>query len=262
MGIKFESRVKNKQMSKKYRKLLLLIIITLIFVILFIIINGELLVKSDVDGGERSNGSGYSIEKSGKSSEIFSLEADQYLILVNKENKLKKNYEPDDLVIPSIRFNSVNNMVQHVRTDVAKELQIMFATAKNDGINLIAISGYRSYEYQQVVYNESLMSVGEEETRKFVALPGTSEHQTGLAMDVLSSEYYTLDEGFENTEAFRWLKEHISEYGFIIRYPRGKEDITGYEYEPWHLRYVGIEAAIEINERGLTLEEYLEENNY
>lgn len=92
-----------------------------------------------------------------------------------------------------------------------------------------------------------------------VARPGTSEHHVGLAADVLGSGYASLEESFENTPAFAWLKAHCAEYGFILRYPKEKEDITGVIYEPWHYRYVGVEAATEIMRRGITLEEYLEE---
>ncbi len=97
----------------------------------------------------------------------------------------------------------------------------------------------------------------EELAGQVVAVPGTSEHQLGLALDLVSSEYRKLDEEQENTKGFKWLKEYSWEYGFILRYPNGETDITGIIYEPWHFRYVGLEAAKEITEAGLTLEEYL-----
>ena len=182
---------------------------------------------------------------------------DEYLVLVNKEHSLEENYEPNDLVIPNIPLQTSSDMTAHVRYQVAVELENMFNDAKKDGINLIGISGYRSCDYQTTVYNDAVANEGVVAADSYVAHPGHSEHQTGLSIDILSSEYSTLDEGFENTEAFKWLSENINSYGFIIRYPKGKEDITGYSYEPWHLRYVGKNAAKEITENQLTLEEYL-----
>lgn len=182
----------------------------------------------------------------------------QNLILVNKSNSLSRNYQPDDLVIPNIRFDNIaDDMVQYVRYDAAIALEELFQSAERQGINLIAVSGYRSYSYQDNVYRNEVNTVGRIEADKYVAKAGESEHQTGLSMDILSDEYLSLDDGFENTIAFSWLEDNMSKFGFILRFPKGKEDITGYSYEPWHIRYVGISAATEIMEEGLTLEEYL-----
>ena len=182
----------------------------------------------------------------------------QNLILVNKSNSLSRNYQPDDLVIPNIRFDNIaDDMVQYVRYDAAIALEELFQSAESQGINLIAVSGYRSYSYQDNVYRNEVNTVGRIEADKYVAKAGESEHQTGLSMDILSDEYLSLDDGFENTIAFSWLENNMSKFGFILRFPKGKEDITGYSYEPWHIRYVGISAATEIMEEGLTLEEYL-----
>ena len=188
---------------------------------------------------------------------LYNNSNDEYLVLVNKEHSLEENYEPSDLVIPNIPLQTSSDMTAHVRYQVAVELENMFNDAKKDGINLIGISGYRSCDYQTTVYNDAVANEGVVAADSYVAHPGHSEHQTGLSIDILSSEYSTLDEGFENTDAFKWLSENINNYGFIIRYPKGKEDITGYSYEPWHLRYVGKNAAKEITENQLTLEEYL-----
>ena len=188
---------------------------------------------------------------------VYNNPNDEYLVLVNRKYSLEENYEPNDLVIPNIPLQTSSDMTAHVRYEVASELEKMFNDAKKDNINLIGISGYRSCDYQTTVYNDAVANEGNIAADNYVAHPGHSEHQTGLAIDVLSDEYSNLDEGFENTEAFKWLSENISNYGFIIRYPKGKEDITGYSYEPWHLRYVGKNAAKEIIENQLTLEEYL-----
>ena len=182
----------------------------------------------------------------------------QNLILVNKSNSLSRNYQPDDLVIPNIRFDNIaDDMIQYVRYYAAIALEELFQSAESQGINLIAVSGYRSYSYQDNVYRYEVNTVGRIEADKYVAKAGESEHQTGLSMDILSDEYLSLDDGFENTIAFNWLENNMSKFGFILRFPKGKEDITGYSYEPWHIRYVGISAATEIMEEGLTLEEYL-----
>lgn len=182
----------------------------------------------------------------------------EYLKLINRTNPVDSNYEPYDLVTPNIRLKTASDTTALVRYEVANALEDMFNDAKKVGINLIGISGYRPYEYQKVIYNNKVSRDGVIEANKYVAKPGTSEHQSGLVMDILSTEYTSLDEGFENTNAYKWLSENMSNYGFILRYPKGKESITGYEYEPWHLRYVGIDAAKDISKKQLTLEEYLE----
>jgi zinc D-Ala-D-Ala carboxypeptidase len=183
---------------------------------------------------------------------------DQYLILVNKQNKVGYKHTPNDLTVPYVRFNASSDMDKNMRLEAANALENMFNDAERDGIILFAISGYRSYEYQQSVYDNSVATQGQDYTNKYVAIPGTSEHQTGLAMDVASEGYFSLESNFEESDAFKWLSQNMSNYGFIIRYPKGKEDITGYNYEPWHLRYVGVGPAKEITDNGLTLEEYLE----
>lgn len=140
--------------------------------------------------------------------------------------------------------------------------------AAGSAYNLSAASLYRSYDLQTSLFNRQVNRVqaqgytgaeAEAKAATVVARPGTSEHHMGLAADILGSGYGSLEESFENTPAFAWLKEHCAEYGFILRYPKEKQEITGVIYEPWHYRYVGVEAATEIMSRGITLEEYLEE---
>lgn len=181
----------------------------------------------------------------------------EYLKLVNKTNLLDSDYEPKDLVTPNIRLQTASDTTALLRKEAATAIEDMFNDAKKVGIKLIGISGYRPYEYQEIIYNNKVSRDGVNEANKYVAKPGSSEHQTGLVMDVLSTEYSNLDNGFENTNAYKWLSENMSKYGFILRYPKGKESITGYQYEPWHLRYVGVKDAKEINKNQLTLEEYL-----
>ena len=136
------------------------------------------------------------------------------------------------------------------------EAQAAFDEMQEDaaakGLNLYIASGFRSYEYQTTLYNRYVERSGKEEADRYSARPGYSEHQTGLAIDL-----NTIDESFADTEEYEWVKRNCYKYGFIIRYPEGAENITGYMYEPWHLRYLGTDIARDVYESGLTLEEYL-----
>lgn len=183
------------------------------------------------------------------------------LVLVNKEYALPADYVPEDLVIPNVRFPFVEDLPKkQLREVAARALEELFAAADQEGLELFAISGYRSYDRQEAIFAANVQKHGEEAANRFSARPGESEHQTGLTMDVSSpSVGFDLVEEFGNTPEGQWLKKHASDFGFIIRYPEGKEHITLYQYEPWHLRYVGKKAAKEIMEKGITLEEYLEQ---
>lgn len=184
---------------------------------------------------------------------------DWQLVLVNKQHPV-----PDDYTF------TLGTIKGKMKCDarIIDELTEMMKAAKEDGINLMVCSPYRDYNRQTVLFNRKIDYYMEKgcsylEAYKIssmtVTVPGASEHQIGLALDITSSTYYTLDEGFGETKAGLWLKEHCDEYGFILRYPAGKEYITGIQYEPWHFRYVGKEAASVIMERDITLEEFLEE---
>lgn len=184
---------------------------------------------------------------------------DNLLILVNKVYTLSEEYEPEDLVRPNVAFSFGNQDVEksYLRQEAAAAIEKMFEAAANDGFQLYAISGYRSYDRQEANYNEHVNRIGEEETIKIVAYPGRSEHQTGLAMDISSeSANFRLNEQFGETDEGKWLMENAHKYGYILRYPKGMETITGYNYEPWHYRYVGVDIASEMYEHQLTLEEY------
>ena len=134
----------------------------------------------------------------------------------------------------------------------------MLSDAHDQGIKFLICSAYRSYDLQKSLYNNSLVQNGEKFTNTRSAYPGRSEHHTGLAIDITSQSMgYGLSQNFINYPEGLWLNNNCSKYGFIIRYPKGKTHITGYDYEPWHLRYVGSNAANEITAKGLTLEEYL-----
>jgi D-alanyl-D-alanine carboxypeptidase len=128
----------------------------------------------------------------------------------------------------------------------------MQKAAAKEGLNIYISSGYRSYNRQVTLYNNYVKSDGVALADTYSSRPGHSEHQTGLCFDL-----NTIDDSFGNTAESAWLEKHAQEYGFIIRFPKGKESYTGYQYEPWHLRYVGVELATKIYESGLSLEEYL-----
>lgn len=166
---------------------------------------------------------------------------DNILALVNKEYALPGTYEPSDLVIPNVKF-SFDEKIQkrYIRKEAAKALEELFKAGKEKGYELAAVSGYRAYDRQEVIFNNEVSQKGEKKAKEAVAYPGQSEHQTGLAMDISSrSNGFELNEVFGGTDDGKWVQDHAYEYGFIIRYPKGKEDVTKYEYEPWHLRYVG-----------------------
>jgi D-alanyl-D-alanine carboxypeptidase len=181
------------------------------------------------------------------------------LALVNKDFALPDDYSPEDLTIPDIRFPFEEDLPKKQMREIAAEaLEIMFQAAEDAGLQLYAQSGYRSYERQDAIFASNASQHGEEEANTFSARPGESEHQTGLTMDVTSPDVdFGLSIEFADTDEGKWVKEHAAEFGFIIRYPEGKEEITQYQYEPWHLRYVGKKAAKEIMEQDITLEEYL-----
>ena len=156
------------------------------------------------------------------------------ILIVNKTYSLPADYDPGTSAVAQNAFDK------------------MAAAAAKDGITLFINSGYRSYQEQVNLYNSYAYERGTEEADKVSSRPGHSEHQTGLTFDVNTTEL-----SFEGTPEAIWLEKHCAEYGFIIRYPKGKEDETGYIYEPWHIRYLGKETAEKVTESGLTLEKYL-----
>lgn len=183
------------------------------------------------------------------------------LSLVNKIFGLPSEYVPSDLVRPNVQFSFGEEKLEKslMRKEAADALEKLFAGAKNQGIELAAVSGYRSYVRQEVLFKAEIQRVGKEKALEAVAIPGSSEHQTGLSMDISSlSNNFNLNEQFGTTKEGRWLVDNAHKFGFILRYPKGKEGITGYMYEPWHYRYVGKEAAEEIYKNKWTLEEYFE----
>lgn len=182
---------------------------------------------------------------------------DWNLILVNRTHPIPEDYE--------VELKPIGSGHQ-IDARAYDDFRAMIQAAKSEGIYIYVTSSYRDLDKQTDLYNKKVESYvmqgysyenAKEQAGQVVAVPGTSEHHLGLALDFVSSEYRKLDEKQENTKGFQWLEEHSWEYGFILRYPNGETDITGIIYEPWHFRYVGLEAAKEITESGLTLEEYL-----
>lgn len=201
-------------------------------------------------------------EIQGKLDEALSTEVQElpwYLALVNKDHPME---EDCDLELTELEEGySVDSRI----ADAAKE---MLADAKAAGMKIVICSAYRSVTRQEQIFNDSVkdrlnqgMNYWDafEDTRLSVAEPGTSEHAMGLALDLVSNQYTELDERQETTKEAQWLTANCHKYGFILRYPPSKTDITGIIYEPWHYRYVGVEDATKIMELGITLEEYLEE---
>lgn len=174
------------------------------------------------------------------------------LILTNKYNKLPNDYEPNDLKDISNVYSYGEN--QKLRSEAYDAFITMFNDAKKNNVTLIINSSYRSYDEQEQTYNNYSTWYGKEEADKIAARPGFSEHQTGLCIDIMT--YKTNRNNFEESDAFKWLEENAYKYGFILRYPKDKEYLTGYSYESWHYRYVGKEIANYIKENNITYDEY------
>jgi LAS superfamily LD-carboxypeptidase LdcB len=188
-----------------------------------------------------------------------------YLMIANKKHKLPDGYEPADLIELDVPL--VHSYENQLREEPGKALMEMFDAAKEDGLRLILGSAYRSAEYQESLYNTYLGRNTKEYVDSVSSRPGYSDHQTGCAVDIGDSTLANyLQQSFENTAEGQWLFENAYKYGFILRYPKDKEDVTGYAYEPWHYRYVGKEYAKEIHEagEGMTFEEFfgLKGGNY
>ena len=199
------------------------------------------------------------IQNSNLSSENGKFSKDDWnLLLVNKQHP-----------VPEEHTFELGTIAGAMKCDarILPELFAMLQAAKDDGVYLAVCSPYRDISRQEILFNRKIkMHMGNgysyleayKKASQIVTVPGASEHQIGLALDIISDDYTSLDEGFANTKAGKWLKEHSKEFGFILRYPKGKEYITGIDYEPWHFRYVGKDAATIIMDNGITLEEFVE----
>ncbi|OAI87521.1 peptidase M15 [Exiguobacterium sp. KKBO11] len=181
------------------------------------------------------------------------------LVVVNKKYSLPIDYKPSDLVVPNVSFSYSGVLEQsYMRAPAAKQMEKMFAAAKKEGVTLNAVSGFRSGERQKVLYNNYVARDGKAAADQYSARPGHSEHQTGLTFDISAPSVGNgLTAALGDTKEGKWIANNAAKYGFIVRYDRGFQSRTGYTYEPWHIRYVGVDAATQIKNNGQTLEEYM-----
>lgn len=180
-------------------------------------------------------------------------------IIVNKQRSMPANFTPNDLRQPDVTVRSPGSNEMLLRDSTASAVEAMVAAAAKEGINLMLVSGFRSYGLQQSVYNGNVAGEGRTNADKTSARPGHSEHQTGLAADIgATSRACELEACFGQTAEGQWLAAHGHTYGFVVRYPNGLEGVTGYTYEPWHMRFVGAELAAEIHKSGQTLEQFFD----
>lgn len=185
-----------------------------------------------------------------------SFDPESIYVLVNKHNRL----EPEDFVPPDLEDVDVPQQFggQQLREQAASAMEELVAEAADDGVDLWVTTAYRDYGHQQALYDQHLAAGGQEAADELTARPGHSEHHTGLAVDISfeGNQHCNLRACFAETEQGQWLEENVDQFGFIIRYPEGAEEITGYSFEPWHLRYVGEPTATEVTAQEVTLEEY------
>ena len=217
----------------------------------------EAIVSENADA-EKTGEDGSVTEDDNAEQEEFRSD-DWRLVLINKQNSI-----PDDY---TFQLGTIKGKMQCDKR-ILEDLLAMLEAAEEGGVNLTICSPYRDLEYQQMLFNRKIerymkrgMSYMEayQLSSQAVTVPGASEHQIGLALDIVCNDYMSLDEGFGDTKAGKWLATNSCRFGFILRYPEGKENITGIEYEPWHFRYVGKAAATVIMEQGISLEEFWEE---
>jgi len=188
---------------------------------------------------------------------VLNTDTSTYTLLVNKEYPLSSSYIPF-MVEPDVEiYHKGINERRYLQPIAAQALEELFAAAEADGLHLVLRCGFRSYRLQKSIYSHQLRYYGYYEASRFHALPGTSEHQTGLAVD-LCCEATNYENNYDilYTEEYRWLLSNAADYGWILRYPEEKTHITGYNFEPWHFRYVGVELATYLTEHNLTMEEY------
>lgn len=253
-----------KKRRRRLRKTPIVILILIIAIIAGSVIYRNTKTKNTADKKTESTQSAQSNVSSGPTAEQKAMMAETekwYLFLVNSENPLPEDYDYDkDLV--EINSKYINGSLKQINKDVLKPMTDMVKAAWKDGVSLYVWSPYRSYDIQKMLFNRQTQRCIAEGTPKdqaedkaatMVARPGTSEHHTGLCAD-----FNMADSSFEQTKMFKWMKENAADYGFILRYPKDKQEITGVIYESWHWRYVTPEHAKKMNELGLCLEEYID----
>lgn len=175
-------------------------------------------------------------------------------MLVNKYNALSKDYEVEDLKTISKTYSYGDN--KKLNKEAYDAFINLAEDAKKEGYTILIVSSYRTYQDQEDVWKDYKASFGTKKADAYAARAGSSEHETGLAIDV--ADYNDKNDKFEATESFKWMQTNAHKYGYILRYPKGKENITGYSYEAWHYRYVGIDTATKVYNEGITYDEYYE----
>ena len=188
-----------------------------------------------------------------------------YAFLVNIDHLLSSDYVPENLIITDNNENNFHNYKDaSLKPMISADIMSYFAAMQNAALDaglrkIIVDSGYRSSEYQKVVFDKSVAEKGIDETLRSVALPGSSEHQTGLAIDIAYMDNGVYIENTSDSDPeIKWLKENAYKFGFILRYPEEKEDVTGFKYEWWHYRFIGVEMATILYAENITLDEYHE----
>ena len=233
----------------KAKPLIFILVVALIIFGLWFV-----LIKNRQESTNSSNSSQSNFDKT-----LYSLtEPSSLWVIVNKKQPLPQAYEPSPLVAPDVGLRTKNTDPEmKLRDDAAVAVESLVSGAKKAGNELIVVSGFRSYQAQSSVYNSAVRQDGQAEADKYSARPGHSEHQTGLAVDFgLPDRSCELEVCFAETKAGTWLADHAHEYGFVLRYDKDKQSSVGYDYEPWHFRFVGNELAAEVKKTGQTLEEY------
>ncbi|MEG0613157.1 MAG: M15 family metallopeptidase [Clostridium sp.] len=246
--IKKRNRIKIKRMMKRFMILIFLAIITVVYFIDYSKVNAA---GDSVDNSNESKEVVVDNSKV-KTKGVVSIKGSS-LTLANKQYVLEKKYVPKDMVKVNVTFSEgVTEEEQYMTKDASKALEKLVQGAAKENIILYGLSGYRSYDTQKTLYEYNVKVQGQEYADKYVAKPGSSEHQLGEAMDLAASWGWI----YEGCEEAKWIASNAYKYGFIVRYEAGKEKVTGYNYEPWHVRYVGKNAAKEIFDGGKSLEEY------
>ncbi len=231
-------------------------VLALIGILYFILSN-----KAEAPGDAGGNPSGQSENPTIAAEELakytINLQESIYFV-VNKQRPLPMSYIPPNLVMPKIELIPGDNPEeQQLRSEAATAAEELFDAAENAGYKLVMASGYRSAQLQEIVFNGYAARDGVEAANKYSAKPGTSEHQTGLALDITTAgRTCYLEVCFADTKEGKWLKNNAYKYGFHLRYQKDKEGITGYQFEPWHFRYVGTDLAQRLYDSKQTMEEF------
>lgn len=254
--------VKKNKLSKSYKRAL---IILSVLVLVGLVESGAIIWKAS-HSPKTNTSPASALDNSNKADKNAETQALAYSIndpasiwvVVNKGRILPADYAPESLVAPKVSLSqgaASDNM--HLRQDAAAAVEKLLSAAGSEGVKLMLVSGYRSYGTQQSVYNGYVSSQGRAYADATSAQPGHSEHQTGLAADLgVQNRKCQLEACFGNTPEGQWLAANAHKYGFVVRYQKDKENLTGYEYEPWHMRYVGKELAAKLYSSGQTMEQY------